>query len=107
MATLLHLGLEPLLALGVFAAVGVVGLVSLLLLLEDLRVAGLDVSLELLGGAEPLVDPGSLAGATDVLLLLGADLGLPLVDSVLVTPEVGGVTEGGATLTGEPDPEVD
>ena len=88
MAALLHLGPESLPALGELAGMGVVNFELPLLGLINLLVLELHVAAELARGAEPLLDPSSQAGGTDVLLLLGLDLLLPPVDGSLVPPEV-------------------
>ena len=79
-ATPLHLGLESLQTLGQAADVGVSCLVVLHLSLVDLLVVLLHVGQEQLGGEEPSVQPGLLAGAAGVLLLPGLDPLLPPVD---------------------------
>ena len=88
MAAFLHLGPESLPALGELADMGMVGHVLPLLGLIHLLVLELHVAAEQAREAEPLVDPGSLAGDTDVPLLLGLDHHLPPVDSSLVPQEV-------------------
>ena len=87
MAALLHLGPESLPALGLLADMGVVGHVLPLLGLIHLLVLELHVAAELARADEPLVDPSSLAGGTDVPLLLELDHHLPPVDGSLVPPE--------------------
>ena len=108
MATPLHLGLEPLHALGQAADVGVSCLVVLHLSLVDLLVVLLHVSQELLGGAELPVQPGLLAGVAGVLLLTGLDPDLPPVDLGEMAVEMRLLGEGGRTVrTVQPDLLVD
>ena len=76
---------------------GVVGQVLPLLGFIHLLVLVLHVAAELDREAEPLVDPSSLAGGTDVPLLLGLDHHLPSVDGNLVDPET--CLEGEASTT--------
>ena len=66
---------------------GMVGHVLPLLGLKHLLVLDLHVAAELARADEPLVDSSSLAGGTDVPLLLGLDHHLPSVDGNLVDPE--------------------
>ena len=99
MAAFLHLGPESLPALGELAGMGMVGHVLPLLGLILLLMLELHVAAELARADEPLVDPSSLAGGTDVPFLLGLDHHLPLVSSLLVTPEVVSGGEAVSTMT--------
>ena len=108
MEDLLLLGREGLEALGEPAEVGMLGVELGLLGKVDLLVLLLNMSLELTGCEELLVDPVLLTGDAEVPLLLGPDPLLPTVDRGEVGVEVRLLGEGGgAEVAGEPDLLVD